>query len=80
MHRPRHPGATSLPSWKRGRSRLRESKSKTVRPPVPSDRPHLHSSSHFTAVIHEDIQIELLELLELYCELLIARFGLLDQK
>lgn len=40
----------------------------------------MHSSSHFTAVIHEDIQIELLELLELYCELLIARFGLLDQK
>ena len=31
-------------------------------------------------VIHEDIYVELLELLELYCELLIARFGLLDQK
>lgn len=30
-------------------------------------------------IIHEDIQLELLELLELYCELLIARFGLLDQ-
>jgi hypothetical protein len=31
-------------------------------------------------VINEDIYLELLELLELYCELLIARFGLLDQK
>lgn len=31
-------------------------------------------------VINEDIYIELLELLELYCELLIARFGVLDQK
>ncbi|KAG2022766.1 hypothetical protein CC2G_000491 [Coprinopsis cinerea AmutBmut pab1-1] len=30
-------------------------------------------------IINEDIHIELLELLELYCELLIARFGLLDQ-
>ncbi|KAN0100225.1 Regulator of Vps4 activity in the MVB pathway domain containing protein [Tylopilus felleus] len=30
------------------------------------------------AVINEDINLELLELLELYCELLIARFGLLD--
>ncbi|KAK0208951.1 DUF292-domain-containing protein [Desarmillaria ectypa] len=29
-------------------------------------------------IINEDIHIELLELLELYCELLIARFGLLD--
>lgn len=32
------------------------------------------------AVIHEDVYVELLELLELYSELLIARFGLLDQK
>ncbi|KAG8219410.1 DUF292-domain-containing protein [Butyriboletus roseoflavus] len=31
------------------------------------------------AIINEDINLELLELLELYCELLIARFGLLDQ-
>ncbi|GLB35758.1 putative regulator of Vps4 activity in the MVB pathway [Lyophyllum shimeji] len=31
------------------------------------------------ALIHEDIHVELLELLELYCELLLARFGLLDQ-
>ncbi|KAK0199043.1 regulator of Vps4 activity in the MVB pathway-domain-containing protein [Armillaria mellea] len=30
------------------------------------------------SIINEDIHIELLELLELYCELLIARFGLLD--
>ncbi|GJJ13403.1 hypothetical protein Clacol_007657 [Clathrus columnatus] len=29
-------------------------------------------------IINEDIHVELLELLELYCELLIARFGLLD--
>lgn len=31
-------------------------------------------------VINEDVYVELLEILELYCELLIARFGLLDQK
>ncbi|KAI0778674.1 DUF292-domain-containing protein [Trametes elegans] len=30
-------------------------------------------------IIHEDVYVELLELLELYCELLISRFGLLDQ-
>ncbi|KAI3622582.1 hypothetical protein WG66_015912 [Moniliophthora roreri] len=30
-------------------------------------------------IINEDIHIELLELLELYCELLLARFGVLDQ-
>ncbi|KAG9313964.1 DUF292-domain-containing protein [Chiua virens] len=30
------------------------------------------------AIINEDTNLELLELLELYCELLIARFGLLD--
>jgi len=30
-------------------------------------------------IINEDIHLELLELLELYCELLLARFGLLDQ-
>lgn len=31
-------------------------------------------------MINEDITQELLELLELYCELLIARFGILDMK
>ena len=31
-------------------------------------------------VISEDVHVELLELLELYCELLIARLGLLEQK
>ncbi|KZV67655.1 hypothetical protein PENSPDRAFT_653949 [Peniophora sp. CONT] len=30
-------------------------------------------------IINEDVHLELLELLELYCELLIARFGLLEQ-
>ncbi|KAF8204303.1 regulator of Vps4 activity in the MVB pathway-domain-containing protein [Mycena galopus ATCC 62051] len=30
-------------------------------------------------IINEDIHVELLELLELYSELLLARFGLLDQ-
>ncbi|KAF5374970.1 hypothetical protein D9758_000508 [Tetrapyrgos nigripes] len=30
-------------------------------------------------LINEDIYLELLELLELYCELLLARFGVLDQ-
>ena len=34
----------------------------------------------YSLVINEDIYVELLELLELYCELLLARFGLLDQK
>ncbi|KAF9531823.1 regulator of Vps4 activity in the MVB pathway-domain-containing protein [Crepidotus variabilis] len=29
-------------------------------------------------IINEDVHVELLELLELYCELLLARFGLLD--
>lgn len=32
------------------------------------------------SVINDDVYIELLELLELYCELLLARFGLLEQK
>ncbi|KAL4263641.1 IST1 family protein, partial [Pleurotus pulmonarius] len=31
------------------------------------------------SLINEDIHVELLELLELYSELLLARFGLLDQ-
>jgi len=31
------------------------------------------------AIINEDIHVELLELLELYCELLLARFGLVEQ-
>ena len=31
-------------------------------------------------VINEDIYMELLELLELYCELVHVRFGILDQK
>ncbi|EIW64033.1 DUF292-domain-containing protein [Trametes versicolor FP-101664 SS1] len=30
-------------------------------------------------IINEDVYVELLELLEMYCELLISRFGLLDQ-
>jgi vacuolar protein sorting-associated protein IST1 len=34
----------------------------------------------FHVVINEDIYLELLELLELYCELLIARFGLVELK
>jgi vacuolar protein sorting-associated protein IST1 len=34
----------------------------------------------FFVVINEDIYLELLELLELYCELLIARFGLVELK
>jgi len=29
-------------------------------------------------IINEDIHVELLELLELYCELLVARFGLVE--
>lgn len=32
------------------------------------------------AIIGDDIHVELLELLELYCELLLARFGLLELK
>lgn len=38
------------------------------------------SDSPFSAVINEDIHLELLELMELYCELLIARFGLVELK
>lgn len=38
------------------------------------------SSIDCKVVINEDVHVELLELLELYCELLLARFGLLDQK
>lgn len=30
-------------------------------------------------IINQDIHLELLEILELYCELLLARFGILDQ-
>ena len=30
-------------------------------------------------IIREDIFVEMLEILELYCELLLARFGLLEQ-
>jgi len=32
------------------------------------------------SIINEDIHLELLELMELYCELLIARFGLVELK
>lgn len=38
-----------------------------------------HENLSCRTVINEDIHVELLELLELYCELLLARFGLLDQ-
>jgi len=31
-------------------------------------------------IIREDINVELLEILELYCELLLARIGLMDAK
>jgi hypothetical protein len=40
----------------------------------------IHISVDLPSVINEDIYVELLELLELYCELLLARFGLLDLK
>ena len=30
-------------------------------------------------IIREDLFVEMLEILELYCELLLARFGLLEQ-
>lgn len=46
----------------------------------PQQLPNLEWSHEHATVIHEDVYVELLELLELYCELLIARFGLLDQK
>lgn len=39
-----------------------------------------HPLTGACAVINEDIHLELLELLELYCELLLARFGLLELK
>ena len=31
-------------------------------------------------IIREDINVELLEILELYCELLLARIGLMESK
>jgi vacuolar protein sorting-associated protein IST1 len=31
-------------------------------------------------IIREDLNVELLEILELYCELLLARIGLLEQR
>lgn len=31
-------------------------------------------------VIRQEINVELLEILELYCELLLARIGLIDQR
>jgi vacuolar protein sorting-associated protein IST1 len=37
-------------------------------------------TAFFSIVINEDVHLELLELLELYCELLIARFGLVELK
>ena len=30
-------------------------------------------------IIHDDVNVELLEILELYCELLLARYGILEQ-
>jgi vacuolar protein sorting-associated protein IST1 len=41
---------------------------------------HLLSLTVLLEVINEDIYLEILELLELYCELLIARFGLVEMK
>lgn len=31
-------------------------------------------------IIRQDIQVELMEILELYCELLLARIGLMESK
>lgn len=74
---------TSRSRWKRERLRARGLKSKQV-----GRQSDLRKSTELiprilpllSLVINEDINLELLELLELYCELLIARFGLLDQK
>lgn len=43
------------------------------------ERGKIETSKIKVEVINEDIHVELLELLELYCELLLARFGVLDQ-
>jgi vacuolar protein sorting-associated protein IST1 len=65
---------------------LERGKAETARIKVESSMSYLHlisvSVSHgtFRIVINEDIYLELLELLELYCELLIARFGLVELK
>ncbi|KAF9245680.1 DUF292-domain-containing protein [Melanogaster broomeanus] len=40
---------------------------------------HSLATSGNMILINDDVNLELLELLELYCELLISRFGLLDQ-
>lgn len=57
-------------------ARIKVENSKDTRPAAASSRRHIH---HLFAVINEDVYVELLELLELYCELLLARFGVLDQ-
>ena len=64
---------------------LERSKVETARIKVESSNSYFRlipvSISYRTLlVINEDIYLELLELLELYCELLIARFGLVEQK
>lgn len=65
---------------------LERGKAETARIKVESSNSHfiLYWSPFlivlFSIVINEDIHLELLELLELYCELLLARFGLVEQK
>ena len=53
---------------------------RTVEAKVPSFTFGNNTLISWWTVINEDIYIELLELLELHCELVIARFGLLDQQ
>ena len=64
---------------------LERGKVETARIKVESSISYFFSCQHMSLtvllkVINEDIYLELLELLELYCELLIARFGLVEMK
>ena len=64
---------------------LERGKVETARIKVESSISYFFSCQHMSLtallkVINEDIYLELLELLELYCELLIARFGLVEIK
>lgn len=74
--RPRPPDVISPLFLKRAKSKRLASRSRAVRA-IHRLRANL---TRTVAVINEDIHVELLELLELYSELLLARFGLLDQK
>ncbi|KAJ3855060.1 DUF292-domain-containing protein [Lentinula lateritia] len=84
-----------MPPWNSARAKLRlsvqrlrtlqekkEAQAKSARRDIASlvERGKIETARiKVEGIIGEDIHLELLELLELYCELLLARFGVLDQ-